>query len=187
MEKIEFIKKKDAPSKFRAIINVNEEYNVGVTLNRTDLKGIFYQIKNMLEERCELNEPEFSKMEKKEVVVQEVIKEVEVEKEITIQNVVEFLVNADPELVDRIFNKIYPEDETQYDNEEIIVLLDDEAKTETPIDLSVLMNEDLGKNKKKKGGIFGIWSLLLVVGSGVVTFSLTNPNIFKNIKEFIGM
>ena len=189
MEKIEFIQKKETPSKFRAIINVNESYNVGITLNKTDMKGIFYQIKQLLEERTELNEPEFAKPKKK-VIIQEV--DVEINK----QSVVEYLQNVSDEESYDIYKLVFPDDQ------EVVVLMEDtdpemETLDPTPVQNPVISAikkekqvetevEQPAVENKKKRGFLGLWSTLVIVGGGI-TYGVMKPEILDSIKVLFGM
>lgn len=172
MEKIEFIRKKETPSKFRVIINVNESYNVGAVLNKAEMKAVFYNIKNLLEDRTELNEPEFAK--KKTVIVEK-----EVEKELSFENVVAFL-NDHPEVAEQFINhKNFQEATTDVDDEEVVIVEDEET---TVIEVDELMEEPK-KNKKK---FFGFWALLCGVG-GAGAFAGMNPEVLSAIVQAFGM
>lgn len=189
-EKIEIIRKQGAPSKFRAIINVNNDYNVGVTLNKADMRSLFYSIKNLLEERSELNEPEFAKPKKERKVIQEIEVIKEIEKECSALDVIKFLQTCDDQALQMVMNNV----KMKSDESGMVVIIDDEEddedNIETVVDFKPTKMQDNAREdhsaiaKKSK---VGWWAALLATIGGSITISVLDPSFIDDIRTLLGM
>ena len=164
----EFIKKEE-PFKFRAIINVNESYNVGVILNRAELKSVFHNIKNLLEDPTELSEPVESK---RKVVIQEV--------EVTLEMALDFIKLNYPHLLAE-------------NDGEILVIIDEYETTPQKQEFSesaVVKNthdniQEVKSTLEKKGKKIKLLGLGLFIG--IMTVAITNFDYIKKIINMLGM